>query len=267
MKKFLFTLCVLPALLIGCSQADDRTEKNTSVEEREQSPLVDAEVTRVVDGDTIEVSLEGKEESIRLLLVDTPETKHPNLPVQAFGPEASQFATDTLEGEAVQLEYDGPKRDKYDRLLAYIWIDGQNFNQMLLDEGLARFAYVYDPPYTHQEAFIGAEEMARATKKGIWSIEGYATEDGFDMEKVESSEKSLENEKEEENDQKEAQTASTPTKQNLSDLPYDPFGPDRDCNDFSTQAEAQRFFEAAGGPEEDPHRLDGDNNGIVCESL
>lgn len=48
---------------------------------------------------------------------------------------------------------------------------------------------------------------------------------------------------------------------------YDPFGPDRDCGDFATQAEAQAFYEAAGGPQEDPHRLDSDDNGIVCESL
>ena len=51
-----------------------------------------------------------------------------------------------------------------------------------------------------------------------------------------------------------------------SSLPYDPFGPDRDCGDFSTQAEAQAFYEAAGGPESDPHRLDADDNGVACES-
>ena len=61
--------------------------------------------------------------------------------------------------------------------------------------------------------------------------------------------------------------ATTPTSPSSSSLPFDPFGPDRDCGDFSTQAEAQAFFEAAGGPESDSHRLDSDNDGRVCESL
>ncbi len=54
---------------------------------------------------------------------------------------------------------------------------------------------------------------------------------------------------------------------NLLSLPYDPFGPDRDCGDFTTQEEAQAFYEAAGGPASDPHRLDGEGDGVACESL
>lgn len=205
---------------------------------------VEAEVTRVVDGDTIEVNYNGKTEDVRLLLVDTPETKHPSLPVQPYGPEASAFAKETLSGKEVQLEFDGPKRDKYDRLLAYVWVDGVNFNKMLLEEGFARYAYVYDPPYTHSHEFIKAQTKAMNEKLNIWSIDGYVTEDGFNSEAEDD----------------------TNTDDGYTG-PYDPHGEDKNCSDFSTQEEAQAFFEAAGGPESDPHRLDGDGNGVACESL
>ncbi|UOQ86420.1 thermonuclease family protein [Gracilibacillus salinarum] len=139
----------------------------------------EAKVIHVVDGDTIKIEINGEEENIRLLLVDTPETKHPDLPKQPFGQEASDFAEKILSGETVQVEFDGPKRDKYDRLLGYIWIDGENFNQLLLKNGLARYAYVYDPPYTHQTEMEQAEQEAQADQLGIWSIDGYVKEDGF----------------------------------------------------------------------------------------
>lgn len=147
--------------------------------ESSQEKFVTAIVTNIVDGDTIDVKIDGKEERIRLLLVDTPETRDPDKPVQPFGPEATEFAEKTLSNKEVRLEFDGPERDKYDRLLAYLWIGDKIFNQMLLEEGLARVAYVYDPPYRHYDAFIAAQEKAKSEKKGIWSIPEYVTDDGF----------------------------------------------------------------------------------------
>lgn len=137
------------------------------------SNTVDGTVSKVVDGDTIKVQINGTEETVRLLLVDTPETKHPNKPVQPFGPEATEFATAKLSGQNVTVEYDGPKRDKYDRLLGYIWVDGENFNKLLLENGLARYAYVYDPPYIYEEQMEEAEKKAREEQLGIWSIDDY----------------------------------------------------------------------------------------------
>lgn len=196
-----------------------------------QSENAAIKVTEVVDGDTIRIEKNGEEQSVRLLLVDTPETNHPSLPVQPFGKEASAFAEKRLEGEEIKLEYDGPKRDKYDRLLAYIWIDGSLFNEELLEQGLARYAYEYDPPYEYTERLKEAERKARQEDRAIWSKQGYVTEEGF---------------------QADARASFN----------------DRDCSDFDTQAEAQRFFEQEGGPEQDPHQLDGnDQDGIVCESL
>ncbi|WP_208590605.1 thermonuclease family protein [Gracilibacillus suaedae] len=206
MKKWLISLLFVMMILAGCGtatieedQAETPAADNTTEETMSQdseTPVKEPEalktakdenfatatVNRVVDGDTVHIELDGQEETVRLLLVDTPETKHPNLPVQPYGPEASDFAVEKLAGKEIQIEFDGPERDNYDRLLGYIWVDGENFNQLLLEEGLARYAYVYDPPYTHQDEMKQAEQRAREAGIGIWSIDGYVTEDGFNHE-------------------------------------------------------------------------------------
>lgn len=241
------------------------SEENASVEKEDEAPSeekskesvkekqpgdVDATVTNVVDGDTIDIKINGREERVRLLLVDTPETVHPDKPVQPFGPEASDYAKEMLSGKEVRFEYDGPKRDHYDRLLGYVWVNGENFNQQLLEKGLARYAYEYDPPYVHAASMKNAETRAKQQEKGIWSIDGYVTDEGF---------------REDESSSVEETKASSTYE---GSLPYDPQGPDRDCGDFSSQEAAQAFYEAAGGPAQDPHRLDGhDQDGLVCESL
>lgn len=188
----------------GAKALEDKGEETTDSEQsKEKQASTNGEkttVTRVVDGDTVEVNYNGMIEDVRLLLVDTPETVHPSKPVQPFGPEASQFAKDSLSGQQVTLEFDGPKRDKYDRLLAYIWVNGENFNQLLLEKGLARYAYIYDPPYTHQEAMKAAEKNAKAKGIGIWSREGYVTSEGCQSTQTQSQpEKERKSESAEEN--------------------------------------------------------------------
>lgn len=137
-----------------------------------------ATVTNVVDGDTIDVDYEGSEERIRLILVDTPETKHPQMGVQPFGPEASEFTASRLDGKDVRLEPGVEERDYYGRLLAYVFVDGENFNQQLIEEGLARVA-VYPPNTEYLDEFEAAEEEARSAATGIWSLEDYVTDDGY----------------------------------------------------------------------------------------
>ncbi|WP_186579729.1 thermonuclease family protein [Aquibacillus kalidii] len=146
--------------------------------DKDQSPsnLVNVEqatVTRVLDADTIEVEMNGDILDVRLLLVDTPETVHPNIAPEPFGVEASLYAKRILpRGKRVQLEFDGPLCDMYGRILAYMWVDGQLFNEMLLEEGMAHIAYVFDPPYTYYEQFVSAQGRARRGRKGIWGV-GY----------------------------------------------------------------------------------------------
>ncbi|PLS15998.1 nuclease [Bacillus sp. M6-12] len=126
--------------------------------------------------------MNGRTEDVRLLLVDTPETKHPSKPVQPFGPEASSFAKLTLTGKQVGIEIDISERDKYGRLLAYIWIGDRMFNEMLLEKGLARVAYIYPPNTKYVDQFRKVQEKAQKQAIGIWSIENYASEEGFETE-------------------------------------------------------------------------------------
>ncbi|UFU00810.1 thermonuclease family protein [Radiobacillus kanasensis] len=239
-KKLLFlTACVwLSACSFPLEKGEQTNPEKQQVEHWESSPskeLESAIVTRIVDGDTLVVQYQGEEDRVRLLLVDTPETKHPDLEPQPFGDEASSFAQRTLEGKTVQIEFDGPLRDQYDRLLAYIWIDGQLFNEMLLREGFARYAYEYDPPYSYSERLHQAEQDAKNQEKAIWSVPGYVSDDGF------------------------KRVESNPTRKSESD---------KDCTDFQSQKEAQQFYEDAGGPTTDFHQLDGnDQDGFVCENL
>jgi micrococcal nuclease len=148
--------------------------------EPSDSNLISAEVTRVVDGDTINVRINGKEETVRLLLIDTPETVHPSQPVQPFGPEASNYVKDLLNGKNVQLEMDIGKRDKYGRLLAYLYVDEQMVNKMLLEKGLARVAYVFEPNTKYIDDFYEIQKQAQQQEIGIWGIENYATEKEFE---------------------------------------------------------------------------------------
>lgn len=151
--------------------------------------LADNEViiTRVIDGDTVYVlNNKGKEEKVRLLLIDTPETSHPDKPAQLFGEEAKEYAKRYLRpGTKAVLEKGVQDTDKYGRTLGYLFVDGVNFNKHMVEKGYARVAYVYEPNTKYLDEFLEAEKRAREKKLNIWSIDGYVTERGFDMSVVE----------------------------------------------------------------------------------
>jgi len=125
--------------------------------------------TRVIDGDTIVVEIGGQEEKVRLIGVDTPETVHPRKPVEYFGKEASDFTRKMVEGKAVKLEYDWQTRDKYGRLLAYVYIigDGTFLNAEIIKQGYG-FAYTRYP-FKYLEDFRQYEREARENNRGLWS--------------------------------------------------------------------------------------------------
>jgi micrococcal nuclease len=127
-------------------------------------------VSRVVDGDTIEISpaIDGVED-VRLIGVDTPETVDPGEEVEPYGPEASAFATEELAGRKVHLEFDEEKIDQYDRLLAYVYAGGSMFNEDLLEEGHAQ-AYPYPPNTKYEGRFADAQSDAMAAHAGIWGL-------------------------------------------------------------------------------------------------
>lgn len=130
-------------------------------------------VSRVVDGDTLVVSRGGKDEKVRLIGVDTPESVDPRKPVQCFGAEASRYAKSLLEGRSVRLEADASQgeRDRYGRLLAYVFLeDGTNVNLELVRQGYAH-EYTYRLPYRYQAEFKAAEREAREAARGLWAPE------------------------------------------------------------------------------------------------
>ncbi len=129
------------------------------------------QVLHVIDGDTLSIVFDdGHSEKLRLIGVDTPETKHPKKKVQEFGKEAFEFTRTSLEWQTVFLQIEKQNyRDKYGRLLGYIRLDGQEktFNQILIEKGYAR-AYLYFP-FVYSEVFKKAEKEAKEAKVWLWA--------------------------------------------------------------------------------------------------
>jgi micrococcal nuclease len=129
-------------------------------------------VTKVVDGDTIYIDYFGNKETVRYIGIDTPETVDPRRPVGCFGKEASQENKKLVEGREVSLVKDISDRDKFGRLLRYVYLkvdEGTLFvNDYLVREGFAR-ASTYPPDIAQTERLKAAEEAARLGKKGLWA--------------------------------------------------------------------------------------------------
>jgi micrococcal nuclease len=138
--------------------------------------LTVARVIRHVDGDTVELEIQNPEpplrpkEKIRMIGVDTPETVHPDKGVEYFGKEASAYTTERLLGKTVFLAFDWDTRDKYDRLLAYIYLaDGTCHNADLIKNG---YGHAYTRfPFQFLEEFRKLEQDARIAKRGLWAVE------------------------------------------------------------------------------------------------
>lgn len=135
--------------------------------------LQEVSVTCVVDGDTIEVSpqVQGAE-SVRLIGVDTPEVFGGEEPC---GPEASAFTKEQLTNKQIGLEFDEERTDQYDRALAYVWLDGELFNETLVREGYVSVA-TFPPNDKYEDRFLAAEEQARVAGIGIWGPGGCAAD-------------------------------------------------------------------------------------------
>jgi len=126
-------------------------------------------VTRVVDGDTIVVNYQGNPEKVRLLCVNTPESVHPDVKQNVpMGKVASDYTKGRLQGKYVDLEFEGSLRGKYGRLLAYVIVDGKNFNLELVREGLSPYYTKYGRSQKYDRDFQIAERYARKQGLGIW---------------------------------------------------------------------------------------------------
>lgn len=138
---------------------------------------VNGKVIHIKDGDTIDVNVKGKKQTVRLLLLDTPESVSQKIPPQKMGKEASTFLKKQLEGKSVTLVYDrGPKEDKYGRKLAYVFCDGTHINELMIKSGYGIIAYVSRPNTTFLPEMLEAENEAKESKAGVWSIKGFVDE-------------------------------------------------------------------------------------------
>lgn len=218
-------------------------------------------VTRVIDGDTLEVEFpSGETDTLRLLGVDTPETRYSDVSPDEFegipdttagrdhlyqwGENANDYAVSELSGERVRIMVDPQtdRRGSFGRLLVYVYVDGENFNKQLLTEGYAR---VYESSFSKRSAFEAAEATAQENDVGLWDFTAEETAPPTATETPTLTE--------------------TPGDENDDvDVPPLPEDGDYDCSHFDSQEQAQAVLEAEPG---DPHRLDGDDDGIACESL
>lgn len=234
------------------ARAERRTERRQEARVQRREALaqrraqakkrrVTAVVSRVVDGDTIEVQLHGATVDIRLIGIDTPETVDPGEPVGCYGPEASGFTTESLEGEMVRLEYDVEREDQYGRSLAYVFVGNRLFNESLVGQGYAQVS-TYRPNVKYVDRFLAAQRRARKRNAGLWDS---CPAGGGSPSPIPS------------------ETQETPTTgggncdPNYSGACIPPYPPDLDCADVA------QGFAIVGA---DPHGFDADGDGIACES-
>lgn len=157
---------ILLSLLFLLGVASPIPLENTGID-----PESTYQVIRVVDGDTLKIDVNGAEETVRLIGMNTPETVDPRRPVECFGTEASAKAKELLNGEHIRLETESSQgtRDKYGRLLAYVYLeDGVLFNKYMINEGYA-YEYTYRIPYQYQSEFKAAQKEAELAGRGLWA--------------------------------------------------------------------------------------------------
>ena len=291
--KILFVLLTTAGLLVNCSGDGDEAKKEserltaptqeTQIVEETTAPRertneettapefmvgrsdldedeydVTVRVTRVVDGDTVDITpaVDG-EARVRLIGVDTPETRDPDCGAQPYGDEAKAFTTSELQGEEVGLEFDVERTDRYERLLAYVYpSDEEMFNETLLEQGYAQVA-TFPPNVKYVDRFRTAQEEARADGRGLWSLSteelaaqtdrgngiggGGCTDEATPTQPA---------------PKQKGKAASSPAKS--------PSSGDLDCSDFGTREQAQQVLD---DDPSDPNDLDGNSDGEACESL
>jgi micrococcal nuclease len=223
---------------------------------------IPATVTGVVDGDAIWVRVDGgTAATVRLIGIDTPETKHPTKPVQCFGLEASAKTGELLPpGTRVELEMDVQPTDRYGRTLAYAWREGWMVNQQLVAEGYA-LTLTIPPNVKYAEQFSAAAQAAREEGLGLWSAcagtplepTDDAPSEGGGLEIDEGTRVPLA-------PSAKPQAGSTACDPSYPDFCIPPSPPDLNCNS-PVLAGRQNFTVLPP----DPHRFDADHDGVGCE--
>ena len=153
MKKIFLSIVitVLPLLFTGCEELPQGDYSSS--------------VVYIYDGDTIKLANGDK---IRYLGIDTPEMNYKNPPPEHFAKDAKEFNESLVAGKTVRLEFDTQKRDKYNRLLAHVYVNNIHVNARMIEEGYAKILII--PPNTkYADQFLRLQRIAKEQKKGIWS--------------------------------------------------------------------------------------------------
>jgi len=238
-----------------------------------------ATVVRVIDGDTIVAQFaDGRSDTVRYIGVDTPETVDPRTGVECFGQAASAKNAELVAGRAIELEKDISERDKYDRLLRYVWVTGDDGNLRHANQELVQWGFAvassYPPDVRYQDQFGGLQRAAQAQQLGLWgacasahaalptAIPPTQTPRPVIVPPTATPRPAV----------------PTPTPRPLAPTatsqpvaPEGGFDPRRyigqgdsyNCADFASQAQAQSVLRA---DPRDPNRLDADKDGIACEN-
>jgi len=169
--KSVGTLLLFAVVLIGGLLGFGKDNRLGNVLSSRSAKPGYVKVEKVVDGDTVDVSIEGKTTRVRLIGINSPESVDPRKPVECFGIEASNKAKELLSGKFVKLEIDDRQQniDRYGRLLRYVYLeDGTNFNKEMVELGFAN-EYTYQTSYKYQGEFKEAEADAKINKRGLWA--------------------------------------------------------------------------------------------------
>ena len=188
-------LAVALYMIFGRAPADENPTTNTNqqgtisiaeVEEKTGNERFTVDFIKAYDGDTIQAMVDGEKQKIRLLMVDTPEMNYQEGDPQPYAQEAMDTTVKLMENaKKIEAVYDvGSKTDKYDRLLAYVFVDDVLLQEALLDEGLAAVRFIHKPNNSFEEEFRAIEQIAQEKKLNIWSHENYLQKDGFHPEVV-----------------------------------------------------------------------------------
>jgi endonuclease YncB( thermonuclease family) len=150
---------------VGQDVQSENENKNRETSGGENPDFVgEFSVNRVIDGDTLEIA---GGEKVRYIGIDTPEIVDSRKPVQCFGKEASDKNKELVAGKIVRLERDTTDRDRYNRLLRYVYVGDSFINLELVKQGFAR-SYSYPPDIKYQDQILKAEQEAKKTKIGLW---------------------------------------------------------------------------------------------------
>lgn len=259
----IFGMGVLLSLgIVGCSSSEEvaiskKEQKESQVKKEsitaeqyytrgilflKEEDLKKAKVIQVIEGDTLKVEMDGNQEILRTTLVETPKKQDFQEPMPSLIVETINFARETLEGKEVELEIDKEQRDKDGNVQAYVWVDNKPYNVLLLDEGFARLR-VETSNAKYQNEFQQIETSAKSAKVGIWKVEGYATDSGFNSEVLRNYKSQP------------APQVSTDSNDSGSQSPYsenklktDPKAPSTNPRDYNKDGE----YVPQGGPTDNP---------------